>query len=383
MYLPSYEDCVKICTKYDNFNFYETVLYIDGFKISLFNYRLAQYQDFINPLGDNSIDAKELRGLAFVFNEDGSLYKRYICLNKFFNINQVEETQYTLIKNIPIKSLYDKCDGSVINFIKLPNGRILAKSKMCFDNNQALNSMKIYEENNAIKNMVDWCLYNDIMPIMEYVSPQNRIVLKYPITKLILLRFRCLKTGKYIDLDYYPLIDNIETSQKEELLSWEELIELSKTVENKEGWVAMLDTEDDMLVKLKTKYYCDLHHMFDDIVGREDYMIRKIVDEEIDDVIAQLEIQDTEILSVLNNVSEVVNNYIKKATNHVDNLLEKYKNFSKKDIINDYGKNDKYRSYLLSVIDGKNTSLEAVCKDLKKNTFRLEEARSFIKNGDF
>jgi T4 RnlA family RNA ligase len=383
MYLPSYEDCVKICEKFDNFNFYETILYIDGYKISLFNYRLAHYNYFIDPMGDNSIDAKELRGLAFVFNEDGSLFKRYLCLNKFFNLNQVEETQYSLIKNIPIKSLYDKCDGSVINFIKLPNGRILAKSKMCFDNNQALNSMKFYEDNIDIKNMVNWCLFNDIMPIMEYVSPQNRVVLKYHTSKLILLRFRCLKTGKYIDLDYYPLIDNIETSQKEELLTWDELLELSKTIENKEGWVAMLDDENNSLVKLKTKWYCDLHHMFDDIVGREDYMIKKIVDEEIDDVIAQLEIQDTEILSVLNNVTDVVNDYIKNTVNHVENLLEKYKNFSKKEIIIDYGKNDKYRGYLLSVIDGKNTVLEAVCEDLKKNTFKLESARSFIKNKNF
>lgn len=47
--LPSYEDCVKIVE--ENENFYENVQEIDGVAVSVFNYRLASYTDFVDPLG--------------------------------------------------------------------------------------------------------------------------------------------------------------------------------------------------------------------------------------------------------------------------------------------------------------------------------------------
>ena len=62
--LPSYEDCLNLCL--GESSFYESEKIIDGYKISLFNYRLADNKDFNKPF------AKEMRGICFVFNEDGS-----------------------------------------------------------------------------------------------------------------------------------------------------------------------------------------------------------------------------------------------------------------------------------------------------------------------
>ena len=379
-YLPTYEECRAICDKYDNFNFYESSTIVDGYKISMFNYRLVKYDDYLYPLGkDNPLKANELRGICYVFDTDGSLYKRFLLMEKFFNLNQVEETQLHNIKHIPIRILYDKCDGSIINFIQLPNGKILTKSKMCVDNFQALQAFEIYEKNIHIKEMVDYMLSRNIMPIMEYISPRNRVVLKYTESKLVLLKFRDLVSGEYYDLDIYPKINLLDVALEEDLLSWEVLLEISKTIKGKEGWVATL--EDGRHVKQKTDEYFSLHHAFESIVGREDFMIQKIVDEEIDDIIGQLELEDTEILTLVNEVSDITNDYIKRTVLHVETLLEKYKNYTKKDIVSDYGKVDKYLSYLLATIDGNNILLDVVCKDLKKNTYRLEKAREFIKNG--
>ncbi len=384
-YLPSYADCRAICDKYDNFQFYEGITYVDGFKISTFNYRLIGYNDFLYPLGEDSpIKAFELRGITFVFNTDGSLYKRFILMNKFFNLNQVEETQFNLIKDIPIKHIYDKCDGSVINFITLPNGRILSKSKMCVDNEQALAAYNIYNSTPAIKEMVSWALDRDIMPIMEYVSPTNRVVLKYKKSDLILLKFRHLETGEYLDLSIYPKISELNTVKTEKISTWGDLISQQDVIKDKEGWVITL--ENGMMIKLKTKWYCDLHHTLTESIHREDFLIEKTVKEEIDDVIGLVDPDDTEVLAIIDSVIQVTTEYIIKTTKIVDSKVkefyEKY-NGSRKDFVLNYGKKDKYFSYTMSIIDGQGTSLSIVSKDLIKNTFRLEEARSFIKKGDF
>lgn len=384
-YLPTYEECRAICDKYDNFQFYEGVSFVDGYKISSFNYRLIGYNDFVSPLGENSkVKAFELRGLTFVFNEDGSLYKRFLLMNKFFNLNQVEETQYNLIKNIPIKYVHDKCDGSVINFVQLPNGKILPKSKMCVDNNQAMCAKEIVDNTPAIKEMVQWALSKDIMPIMEYVSPTNRVVLKYKVSELILLRFRDLNTGEYYDLDIYPKISDIKTVALEPYKTWDEIIPLMETLTDKEGGVATL--ENGMMIKWKTKWYCDLHHTLTESIHREDFLVEKVIDEEIDDVIGQVDPDDKEVLAIIDNVILVTTKYLHDASKLVEakvkDFYEKY-NASRKEFVLGYGKKDKYFSYAMSVIDNRETPLSVVAKDLKKFTSKLEQARSFIKNGDF
>jgi T4 RnlA family RNA ligase len=384
-YLPSYEECKSICDKYNNFQFYEGVSYVDGYKISTFNYRLVGYNDFLHPLGeDSNIKSFELRGICFVFNSNGTLYKRFLLMNKFFNLNQVDETQYHSIKDIPIKYIHDKCDGSLINFIELPNGKILPKTKMCVDNNQSLWAKEIYDASEAIQKMVKWALGRNIMPIMEYVSPINRVVLKYKKSELILLRFRDLITGEYYDLDIYPDLYELTTAQKENYTSWEELLSLVETIKDKEGWVITL--ENGMMIKLKTRYYCSLHHMITESIHREDFLIEKTIDDSIDDIISQVEPDDKEVLSIINNVIKVTIEYLQKSTKKVELIVEDFHkkyNSSRKDFVLGYGKKDKYFRYAMVVIDGKETPLSIVSKDLKKHVNKLEEARKFISIGDF
>jgi T4 RnlA family RNA ligase len=384
-YLPSYEDCRAICDKYDDFQLYEGISFVDGYKICTFNYRLIGYNDFLYPLGEDSqVKAFELRGITFVFNEDGTLYKRYLLMNKFFNLNQVDETQYHLIKEIPIKYVHDKCDGSVINFIKLPNGKILPKSKMCVDNEQAMCAKEIVDANPAIKKMVEWALERDIMPIMEYVSPKNRVVLKYKKSELILLRFRDLISGEYLELETYPEVSELKTAKIEPYSTWDEIIPLMATLKDKEGGVATL--ANGMMIKWKTVWYCDLHHTLTESIHREDFLIEKVIDEEIDDVIGQVDPDDKEVLAIIDNVIHVTTNYLLAASKLVDVKVKFFHENckgSRKDFVLTYGKKDKYFSYAMLVIDNRETALTAVAKDLKKFTSKLEQARTFIKDADF
>ena len=108
-HLPSYDDCRLICDTHDNFIFYESKHKEDGFDISIFNYRLATFQNFENPVPDRpDIKGYEMRGITFVWNQDGSLYKRYLLLDKFFNVEQTPCSMYSVVKDYKIKNIYNK-----------------------------------------------------------------------------------------------------------------------------------------------------------------------------------------------------------------------------------------------------------------------------------
>jgi len=70
-YLPTYEDCVRIVQ--NNECFYEKIVTINGYKVSIFNYRLAELKDFICPIENDTVQAFEMRGLTFIHTENGPL----------------------------------------------------------------------------------------------------------------------------------------------------------------------------------------------------------------------------------------------------------------------------------------------------------------------
>ena len=143
-YIPSYDVCRMICDAHDNFIFYESKHNVDSYNISIFNYRLATYNNFESPIeGRDDIKAYEMRGITFVWNKDGSLYNRYLLLDKFFNLNQTPDSMYSVVGDYKIKNVYNKEDGSVASFVRLPNGRVLGRSKTSFQSNRAIEIQKI------------------------------------------------------------------------------------------------------------------------------------------------------------------------------------------------------------------------------------------------
>ena len=293
--------------------FYESKLVVDGYNVSIFNYRLAMYSDFI----DNK--AFEMRGLTFIFNEDGSLFKRYLLLHKFFNLNQVPESQYSLVSNYVIKSIYNKEDGSVASFIRLPNGNIVGKSKMSFESEQALGMNRLYNSNSDLKIFVDWSLDNDLVAVFEYVAPTNRIVLKYSDEELILLRLRDNKTGEYLDLSKYSdKIGSVKVAPSD-VGTLDELVELSHSVEDKEGWI--IEFTNGLFIKIKTAWYCELHGLLTDDLYREHILVNYILDEKIDDVLGQ--IPETEV-DAHERIDKIINVVKHAVAEKVADILKSY-----------------------------------------------------------
>lgn len=375
-FLPTYEDCRAICDANENFIFFEIKHVIDGYDVSIFNYRLAQPKNFEDPVPGTKLKAHELRGLTFVFNKDGSLFERFLLMDKFWNMNQSEDSMYSVIKDYKIKTIYNKEDGSIASFIKLPNGKVIAKSKASFESSQAKEIQKIYDRWPNIKKFVDMCLDQDLMPIFEYVSPTNRIVLPYANTDLILLRVRDNKTGVYHDLDEF--VDDLDgiTVAPTHGETLDDLIELKEVTQDKEGWIVQF--ENGKMVKIKTQWYQDLHKLFTEDINKEHTLVSLILNDTIDDVIAQLPEDDVMNRENINNIIDLLNKDIQSISKEVDYIVGEYKG-DKKEFAIRFVKNE-YFDIAIGVLFRGKDQMELVKNYILKMCMRQEKAREYLRS---
>jgi T4 RnlA family RNA ligase len=327
-YLITYEDALKICDAYKNFNFYKTEYRHENYKVVTFNYFICEYDDFANPLKDNpNIHALDMRGITFVFNEDGTLYKRFLMLPKFFNVNQVENTQLSELKKKKIENVTIKEDGSLVAFMQLPNGKVFAKTQGGFDNEQSLNAMKLYETQSGIKEFVDEALEVGFTPLFEYVSYDNRIVLQYKNRELRFIGVRDNDYGDYHSAaDLYMDSKKIPFVKSLKFNSLDEIMDLMETAEDMEGVVVKFD--DDILVKFKTKWYFNLHGIRTMNIFREDYIISNYLNETLDDALSTLDRDgDFDAFEFSERVIESVKNWSNHIEDSVNDLVEEYSKY--------------------------------------------------------
>jgi len=354
--IPTYEQAKELCSG-EEAPFYESKMVVDGFNVSIFNYRLAQYKDFANPIPEKpELKGYEMRGLTFVFNEDGSLFNRYVLLEKFFNLNQVPESLYSVVKNYKIKFVNNKEDGSIASFVKLPNGKIVGKSKMGFDNDQADGINRIYKTNKEVKSLVDWALDNNIVPVFEYVAPNNRIVLRYPSEELILLRLRDNATGKHIDIrNHLDKVGSIRVAPfEDEIKDLDQLIELTATQVDKEGSIVTCEDEHgrDFFFKLKTPWYCERHGLLTEDLYREHIIIGYILDDKIDDILGQIPEDEKEAHIRINKIITIVKKAISDKVSEIEKSYEQFvkSGLSKKDYAINHRKNNSNFGFVMNMV---------------------------------
>ena len=385
-YLLSYDEAVALTLGIDA-PFYESKFVVEGYNVSIFNYRLAQYSDFFNNSGF------EMRGLTYVFNEDGSLFKRYLLLHKFFNLNQVEESQYSSVKDLSIKSVYNKEDGSVASFIRLPNGSVLGKSKMSFESDQAIGMNRLYKSNSDLKRFVDWTLDNDYIAVFEYVAPNNRIVLRYQDEELILLRLRDNKTGEYLDLSKFSKEIGCVKVAPSYLHSLDEIVELAQSVEDKEGWI--IEFTNGLFIKIKTSWYCERHGLLTNDLYREHVLVKYILDDKIDDVLGQIPEDEVEAHVRIEKIITVIKHVLSEKVIDINKSYELFlEGGTGKDWVGDLRlqlmrktfalkyRKDKNFGYVMSLSKG-NFDVYDLAKDwVSDQTKKLKIARDFLKERD-
>lgn len=291
-FLPTYEQAVAITQ--GNECFYEKKTEVNGVQVSVFNYRLAQFKDFDKPIEGSDLNAYELRGLTFVHEASG--IKRYLMLHKFFNLNQVPGYQYDEVKHLEVNRVQDKCDGSMVRCL-LIGGQLVAKTKMDFTNEQCSMAMEVVNHKIKLKQFILETLARGEVAIFELVSANNRIVLPYQNTDLILLQIRNEETGEYADIYNHDLVlkYGVTCSKSEELAPLDTFVARAEVEENIEGWVLTLvcpTSGTRMMMKKKTKWYCDLHGLLSENLVRENKIMELILSDTMDDAMAQVDETD-------------------------------------------------------------------------------------------
>jgi len=378
-YLITYEDALRIVNEYHNFNFYKIEFNLYDYKVVTFNYFMCEPEMFKTPLKDSpEIDAYDMRGVTFVFNKDGSLFKRFLALRKFFNINQTEITQYYKIKNKKIKHVTEKFDGSLIAFMRLPDGRIFAKTIGSFMNDQIINSMKIYNDDTRIQEFVKKSLSEGYTPLFEYVSFDNRIVLYYPQRQLVFIGLRNNVDGTFIsasELESYeiPKVNALNN------VTLDDLLEKAKTKKDIEGWV--VEFEDGQMVKIKTDWYLNLRGVRTVSIFREDYIIKNYLEETLDNVTQSFDMEkDSNVFSFIDMVKNSVNNWSNYIDKNVDRLVSEYSKYENDwpKFATNYHKDPFFSLAKVKIFEDKNEYRRKKVEYMLKCTNRLNRAKDIV-----
>lgn len=372
-FIPTYDQCREICDAQENFLFFEQKYVINGFNVSIFDYKLASPGVFTSPVPGKDYLAHELRGLTFIFNHDGTLFNHYLLLAKFFNINQCETTQYNILKNYEIECVHEKMDGSVVSFVKFPDGVVLGKSKASFISDMAVAATEIYNADSDLSAFVDDMLNQDIIPVFEYISPYNRVVIEYKTEELILLQLRDNKTGKYLSLDRAP--KTIKRAE-EYVKTLDEIISDCLVMENTEGNVIRF--KNDLLAKQKTKWYYERHNLYTETLKRENEIIPLILNDTIDDVLAN--VNDVGKNVDVEIIHRKLNKYIMITERETNKLLENFTG-DIKSFVETYRKYE-YFHYAMHVINQKGDLIEFIKQCILKETYFLMKAKDFLSKID-
>lgn len=224
---------------------------------------------------------RQCRGL--VFDLAGNVISP--GFEKFKNVNECEET---LVQNIDFTRAHvimRKEDGSMIRTIPMKDGSYRLGTKM--GTTWVSDQAEAWVRKNP--NYDRFCkdlLQAGQVPLMEWCSRQNRIVIDYPIDRLILLAIRDVRTGEYMPLNmmlelavdygvevvgrYAGTVDNMQ-----------HLIEETRGLQDQEGWVVWFDNG--YRVKIKGESYLRIHRAKENLV-RENNVIDMILAEATDDV---------------------------------------------------------------------------------------------------
>lgn len=279
-----YRDLSMLCGS--NEAFYHVDQELDGAHYRIFSYRLASYTDFLNP------NALECRGAMFEIETFNGMPLRLVSLPfaKFFNKDENPFTQNLDLSKV--NCVTAKMDGSLIStYIHRNNGfgatSLRLKSKAALASTQAVSAMSLIDlpKNKRFKVELLDAAMRDLTVIMEYIGPDNRIVLGYEKSDLVVLGVRDNMTGERYSFNDMARMGFLELCNRwvhqYEPTEIEDMIENLDSFKGIEGFV--LEFANGQLVKIKTSDYLVLHKTKDSI-NSDRRLFEAIVMETSDDL---------------------------------------------------------------------------------------------------
>lgn len=266
---------------------------------TVINYNVMMADTFPDVIDDQASDVfeqydyyaalrRECRGIIFD-TETGEILRR--PFHKFFNVNEREETQDHRIDLVQPHVILEKLDGSMIAPF-IVNGKMIWGTKM-----GATDVAKPVEE--FVKNHPAYAdfaldaLADGDIPIFEWCSRKQRIVLDYPEDRLILTGIREKTSGEYwthTEMCEYAEAFGIPVVRAfEPQTDMKAFLEYVSGLEDLEGFIVRFD--DGHMLKLKCHWYLQIHKAKEAIL-QDRNIVELILDEKLDDIKAHLPAED-------------------------------------------------------------------------------------------
>lgn len=287
---------------------------------------------------------RECRGIAFD-KETGIIIRR--TPHKFFNLNERDETLRNKIDpkyNSPFEFL-EKLDGSCISAYKNRDGRIIWGTRA----GETIYTPYVeafVDANPQYVAVADYLIDLGWTPTFEFCSRKNRVVLDHPEDRLILTCARQIYSGVYLPYDQLVALREfgIEVVKKIDFKSIEECVDFALVAEYIEGWVVRF--ESGHMLKIKTKWYCDIHGCVTGIKFEKD-VLNIILNDRLDDLKAFL---PQDLIDRMEDYSKVLHDGFFATANKIASVVEAYRDRPKKDLAAAFSK-DKLFSHIARAWD--------------------------------
>lgn len=266
-----YQQLKTLCDTTEAFYFVDHTYMGRTFRV--FTYRLASYTEFLMP------GALECRGHTFLMPFDCINDHEAIAANggyaqidpllvslpmqKFFNVG---ENPFTMdLDWTKVVSIEDKLDGSLISTVALPRQAINAGRSFILKSKTSLSSLQAKAASALLETEEYWEFYKLVAGYvdlgctvnMEYMAPDNQIVIGYSKPTLRVLNIRHNGTGEYVELATSGFQDWMIRNEHPLPADMEAYVERVREMSGIEGYVFTF--ANGLKVKLKTNWYSNLH----------------------------------------------------------------------------------------------------------------------------
>lgn len=294
--------------------------YHDSTHYKIFNYRLASYTNFLMP------SALECRGIMFEMDSHGQPVRlSALPMHKFFNLHENPMTMDLDISTVD--RIMVKSDGSLISTYMHGNEMRL-KSKGSLASDQAVDAMEWLNQYDHVefKGKLLYHTLNGHTVNLEWVGPDNRIVLGYDEPSLIVLNVRDMDSGKYL-LESTKYFDEYALPELDidDPVAFVESV--PNMVEKIEGFVCIMT--DGTWFKLKTNKYLSLHRTKDSI-NCPRLLFNACVEEAVDDMRSMF-YDDPQAISKIDEMEAFVDKHYNHMVNNIECFCATHEQDERKD----------------------------------------------------
>ena len=303
----------------------------DGKTYRVFSYRLGSYTDFLAE------DALECRGHMFLMGKESELVS--LPFPKFFNLHENPFTMELNFANDNVDYIATKEDGSLITSYLDYGMNVRYKSKISLTSTMAEEAyrlaqiMKDEETDETLHEVVRRLENRNYTVIMEYVSPNNRIVLPYDECSLVVLGVRSRDDFSFMafsemrEAGLGPFLVHNHLPHILEYSSVESFVNSVHEMKGIEGYVIRL--KDGKMVKIKTDEYVSLHHAKDSVTAPKRLM--QVVLEEASDDLRQMFEDDPQALREIDNMEHFVTRLVNHLVKGAESFYEAHRSLERKD----------------------------------------------------